>query len=299
MKTLPTGVRTPASLAVVLLLLAANASAHLHWTQVNSIDPDQFGLYHFDDATAAVGEVLDVPAGINASRGLTIGALTPPGAGMSISTNLPDTFFGPGSLRLDGTQRADSSFVIPSGAAGDTTVEFWLKWDAAPSASDVQIGLRSSAKLRIVRDTATPANDKFGLLATHGDYVSAPGFTDWTAVGTEEAPLDEWIHFAVTVHSTGFTYDSVAGHDRWNAGSTARFFLNGHEVGAAPHSVSVAGMQVHDDSKITVNNISGAVTIDEVAVWGIDMSVNGTATAPFANGRGSGISGVSDWALFR
>jgi len=298
MKSPLSGARAPIA-SLVLAFCVSAAHAHVDWTQVNQVDPGLFGLYHFDDSTAAVGDVLDVPFGINASRGLTVAALTPPGAGMSVSTELVEPFFGPGSLRLDGAQRADSAFVIPSGAAGDTTIEFWLKWDAAPSASEIQVGLRSSAKVRIVRDTANPANDRFGILATHGDYTSAPGFVDWPTVGTEEAPLDEWIHVAMTVHSTGFTYDSLAGHDRWNAGSTARLYLNGHAVGSAPHTVSVESMQVHDDSKLTVNNISGAVTIDEVAVWSSDLSNDGAVATPFADGRGSGVSAVADWAAFR
>ena len=118
-------------------------------------------------------------------------------------------------------------------------------------------------------------------------------------VGTEEAPLNEWIHFAVAIDSTGSTYDVPSGHYKYNAGTVARFYLNGHEVGSAPHTVSLAGsLDFHSESSLlTIRNISGAVTIDEVAIWGSDLSVAGTAANPFANGRGNNIAAVRGWDL--
>ncbi|MDX1973475.1 MAG: LamG-like jellyroll fold domain-containing protein, partial [Candidatus Sumerlaeia bacterium] len=182
----------------------------------------------------------------------------------------------------------------------DLTIEFWLRWDAAPSTSSVEIGLRSGAKLRITRDTVTPANDQFAIFATHGTFVSAPGFTNWDAVGTEEAPLAEWIHVAVAIDSTGSTFDVPTGHHKYNPGTVARFYLNGHAVGSAPHTVPLDGtLDFHSESSLlTIRNLSGSVTIDEVAIWSADLSVGGTVVSPFSNGRGVGVSSISDWSTF-
>lgn len=308
------------ALATLVLAVASAAHAHVHWTQVNQYDASAIAMYHLNDTVFTTGSPLAVEAGWASNRNLTIQA--PTGTGFSSAASGPDTFFGT-ALRLDGAQRADSvanfgyddpAYAGPdlngslpgdnSNGPGlvdkDLTIEFWMKWEAAPTASALEIGLRSGAKLQIVRDTATPANDRFAILATHGTFVSAPGFTNWDAVGAEEAPLDEWIHVAVAIDSTGSTFDVPSSHYRYNAGSVARFYLNGHAVGTAPHTVALDGvLDFHSESSVlTIRNVSGVATVDEVAIWAADLSQGGTVAGPFANGRGTGVTSVADWQMF-
>ena len=308
-----------AAIVGALALLAAPLAAHITWTQVNTNDYRALGMYHLNDTVFTTGSVLAVDTGWSTNRNLVIQA--PTGSGFSSAVSGPEAFFGT-ALRMNGAQRADSTFNFgyddpayvgpdtngalpgdntlgPDLVDKDQTIEFWLKWDDAPTSSSVEIGLRSGSKLRVTRDTLTPANDQFAIFATHGTFVSAPGFTNWFDVGDDEAPLNEWIHFAVAIDSTGSTYDVLSGHYRYNGGTVARFYLNGHEVGTAPHTVSLAGsLDFHSESSLlTVRNISGVVTIDEVAVWGVDLSDAGVAANPFANGRGNGNAAVRGWDL--
>lgn len=306
--------------ATTFLFIPTLSQAHVTWTQVNQLDPNAIAQYHLDDSVFATTSPLIVGSGFNNDRHLIIQAPTS-GPGFS-SVAGPESFFAT-ALRLDGTQRADSlanfgydnpSYVGPdlNGALPgdnnngpdlvdkDLTIEFWIKWDDAPTSSSVEVGFRSGSKLRISRDTVNPANDEFGILATHGTYVEAPGFTDWVTVGDEEAPLNEWIHFAVAIDSTGSTYNSLTGHYEYNAGTVARFYLNAHAVGVAPHTVPLDGLlDFHSESSLlTIRNVSGVASLDEVAIWRVDLSEAGTALSPFSNGRGLGVSAVSNWEAF-
>lgn len=310
------------SLMAAFMMICAMASAHVSWTQVNQSDENAIAVYHLDDTTFTTGSALAVAPDWSPTRSLTIQAVTAPAPGFSSSASVRDTFFGT-SLRMSGAQRADSTKNFgyddpayvgadlngslpgdnnngPDLVDKDVTIGFWMKWDDAPSSSSLEIGFRSGAKLRITRDTGTPSGDQFCVLATHGTLVTAPGFTNWAAIDPDEAPLNEWIHVAVAIDSTGSTYDSLSGHYRYNAGSVARFYLNGHPVGTAPHTVAIDGvLDFHSESSLlTIRNVSGSVTIDEVAIWGTDLSVGGTVGTPFANGIGSGSSAVADWMNF-
>lgn len=312
------------------MILAAHAAAHVTWTQTNLYHPDALAVWNLNDSSFNTGESLATVAGYPSVNGLEI--LTGTGT-MSSSTSTPEPFFGT-SLRIEGPLRADTfnenfgywdrdplqpqdnpqapapgnNNLGPDLVTGDLTIEFWLKWDPAPSASSVEVGFRRGSRLRITRDTATPANDQFAVVATHGTIVSAPGFTNWVDVGTEEAPLDEWIHFAISIDATGNYYDATPGitHHFYDTGSVARFYINGHAVGTAPHTVALNGnpsstnnLQIHGEySKLTINNISGNVTIDDVAVWAADLSEAGTIANPFANGRGNVASSVEMWHVF-
>lgn len=307
--------------AALLLAIGTSgiAGAHVSWSQTNGYMADGIAVYHLDETLLTTGATLAPAAGYLATRGLVIQA--PGGTGFSSSATSVSGVFGT-ALRMDGSQRADSTANVgyddPTYAGPDTngslpgdntlgpdlvdknlTIDFWLKWDPAPSASSIEIGLRSGSKLRITRDTTTPANDQFAIFATHSTFVTAPEFTNWVDVGIDEAPLDEWIHFAVTIESTGSTFDVPSGHHKYNAGTLARFYLNGHEVGSAPHTAPLAGtLDFHSESSLlTIRNISGAVTIGEVAIWSADRSNAGTATNPFANGRGSAAS-VENWMSY-
>lgn len=278
------------------MILAAQAAAHVHWTRVNDVDPLCAALYHFDTTDTAVNDVLPVASGLSADLGLVVG--TTSGAGASAVVDTPDSIFGPHALRLQSTQDLQSAGNIAD-TDGDLTIEFWFKWDPSVTAQTVTVGLQSTANLVIQRDTATPANDRFGIEFTHGDYVSAPGFVDWPTVGLEEASLGEWRHYAVTIHSTGMTFDAVSGHDKYNPGSTATIWLNGHATGSHPHTVGIEGMQAHDASRVRIRNTDGTVSIDEFAIWKHDWSENGTVANPFANGRGDGLpSSVGNWHVF-
>jgi hypothetical protein len=310
-----------------LAVLNSGAHAHVTWTQTNLYDPDALAVWSLNDTSFLTGDSLLPVSGYPNANALEI--LT--GAGtFSSSNSAPEPFFG-SSLRMDGVRRADSfnenfgywdrnhpdqsnpqtpapgnNNLGPDLITGDLTIEFWMKWDPAPSASSFEVGFRRGSKLRITRDTANPANDRFAIFATHGTFVSAPGFTNWADVGIDEAPLDEWIHVAVAIDSVGNYYDDTVTHHLYNTGSVARFFLNGHAVGNAPHTVQLNGnpdtmnnLQIHGEySKLTINNISGVVTLDDVAVWSRDLTEGGTVMNPFANGRGTVFSAVEGWSVF-
>ena len=271
---------------------APGAEAHVQWTQTNQPDPEMLVLYHFDEHVSTTGQTLAAADPLPENRRLTLEAP----AGLSART-VHDTageIFNPHALEFRGAQRLRSEATLGD-ISGDVTIEFWMRWDSAVTSQTLQAGLASGAKLYIARDTLVPANDRFGILGTHGSYVSAPGFVSWAAVGEDEAPFDEWLHFAVTIHSTGLYYNSGTGHDMYNPGSIARLWLNGHAVGAAPHTVNIESLQVHDASRIVLQSVNGGVKVDEFAVWKKDWSKNGTASNPFADGRGLGLINRLGW----
>lgn len=270
----------------ILLICPLVARAHVHWTRVNDVDVRCLGLYHFNDASADAGDTLAVASGLPADRGLVLGA--PAGLGAQLSSNIAAAIFAPTSLRLRSAQIADSTAVL-TGLTGDLTIECWFRWDPAVSYSEFHVGLRSGAKLLIARSLVNSASDRFGVLATHGDYQSAPGFTNWEDVGEEEAPLGEWLHAALTIRSTGLEYNGGLAHDVYKPGSTARFWLNGHHTGDIGAPLHIAGMRVHDDSRLRVRCTSGGIHLDEVTIWNVDWSNDATVSDPFGNGRGNGL----------
>lgn len=279
--------------AFALLAVPAVLSAHVVWTQGNQADPAILGLYHFEQSGAPSSGV-GIQNVFGASSPGELLVQSPVGTGFSFSSSTAGLPFGTQSLRANGVQRADSLGLFES--AADTTIETWLKWDPAPAASGIEIGFRSSAKLRIVRDPLNPTSDRFGISGTHGSFVAANGFTNWTDIGTEEAPFDEWIHVAVAIHPTGLQYNSLEAHDEYTPGSVARFYLNGHLFGTA---TDVAGLLVHDESKLTINVLSGAAQVDETTIWNADLTNDGAVTGPFANGRGTGLTAAGEtWQVY-
>jgi hypothetical protein len=271
------------AVSLVALAMPAPLMAHVQWTQGNQLDADLIALYHAESHSTAPGNVLAAVNGLPANRGLTVG--TTAGTGTSAVHDTPESFLGPHSIRMTSTQDLLSAATVPN-TDGDLTIEFWFKWDPTVISQRVTVGLASTAKIVIARDTANPANDRFGIEFTHGDYVSAPGFTNWEEVGEEEASMGEWRHYAVTIHSTGMTYDPVSGHDKYNSGTEAMLWLNGHATGSSPHKVSLEGMQVHDASRIRIRNTNGTIFIDEFTIWSKDWAQNGSVHNPFSNGRG-------------
>lgn len=288
--------RVPLLLCVILFLTHPLA-AHVIWSRVNDADPRCLALYHFDTHAGNPGSLLAVQSHLPVARGLTVG--TPTTVTMQSVHDTPSALFEPHALAIKSAQSAESTATLAN-LTGDLTIECWFKWDAPLTSQSVQLGLRSGAKLTLVRDTLNPANDRFGLTFTHGDYAGAPGFTNWPDVGEEEAALGEWRHVAVTVSSTGMHLDTASGHDVYNSGSVARFWLNGHAVGTAPHTVDLTGLRAHDASKIRILGLGGAIKIDEFTLWNYDWSQNGLAANPFADGRGAGlVNAASRWPLYQ
>ncbi len=271
------------AISAVALAMPAPLMAHVHWTKGNQLDSDLIALYHFDSHDTAPGDILAVVDGLPANRGLVVGATA--GTGTSAVHDTAESFLGPHSIRMTSTQDLLSAASVRD-TDGDLTIEFWFKWDPSVTSQKVTVGLASTAKVVIARDTINPANDRFGIEFTHGDYVSAPGFTNWEVVGDEEASLGEWRHYAVTIHSTGMTYDPVSNHDKYNPGTEAIIWLNGHATGSSPHKVSLEGMQAHDASRIRIRNTNGTIYIDEFTIWSKDWAQNGSLHNPFSNGRG-------------
>jgi len=280
--------------SLILLGAAALAPAHVEWTTANGNSPLLVGLYHCDDTVVGTGDVIAAITEQGEHRNIAIGA--PASTGLVASSDVTaDAPLGPGSLEFTSAQDCNTAFTFHD-LDGDLTIEGWFKWDVALVTSSIEFGLRSGAKISLIRDVATPANDRFQLSFTHGDTASAPGFTDWPAVGVEHGALGVWRHVAVTIHSTGMVFNSGLGHDVYLPGSTATFWLDGHEFGVGP--VDIAGKQVHDASRIRIRNLAGGVKIDEVAVWRHDWSENGTVAEPFENGRGSSPLSAQDWNLY-
>lgn len=271
--------------ALALVALAAPVRAHVDWTRVNDVDPDTLGIYHFSDEAADAGLVQPTHPCMDGCLGLVIGA--PGGDPMTLVHDTPKAIFDPHAARFASAQTLDSTCSVA--ADGDVTIEFWFKWDASRAASSFEVGLRSGAKIRVTRDEANPAGDQFGVQGTHGDYRSSPGFTNWAVVGDEEASFGEWRHIGLTIHSTGVSFDETLAHDVYNPGTVARLYYNGHATGDAPHTIDLGGFQVHADSRLRVNNLSGVAYVDEFTVWKRDWSDNGANLAPFADGRGSGV----------
>lgn len=284
-------------LPVALGLGGMDARAHVHWSRPNDADPDCLALYHLNDASAAPGSVLAAAPGQPAGHGLLVGP--PAGLPMTITADVAEPFLGPGALALGSAQTAESGDSL-AGLDGDLTIEFWFKWEPSMTSSSLQVGLGSGARLQVTRDVSNPAHDRFGVAATHGDFRPAPGFTNWADVGSEEAPLDRWIHAALTITSAGIHNDPALAHDVYSTGTVARFYLNGHATGAAPHTLDLTGLRVHDASRLQIRCLDGGgVLIDEVTVWKKDWSDGGTASHPFSDGRGAGTpAAVPLWRLY-
>lgn len=278
------------------ILIPVSAWAHVNWTRINDVDPDIVALYHMDGHDTAVGDELPVASPLPAGLNLVVGPTT--GSGAFAEHDTAGAIFGPHALGMSSTQNFESTAVV-LGASNDTTIEFWFKWDDTVTSQTLTAGYRRAAKIMIARDTLNPANDRFGIQFVHGDYVSAPGFTNWAEV-SGEADLGEWHHVAATIHSTGTNYDSGLGHDVYNSGSVARMYLNGHATGMAPHTIDITGKQLHDDSRIRIVNTNGTVYIDEFTIWAKDWSENGAEDHPFDDGRGSGNlnSSVKGWEAY-
>lgn len=287
--------------AAVLAALSTELSAHVEWTQVNQLDSSMVACYHFDGTPGVIavgGTVPNLP-GLNDGYNLVV-----TGAGHT-TTRVSDVqdaaIFGESVYLQTSTGNQDlvspASPVVPD-THKDLTIEFWFKWDDTVAQQTLTVGYQSGAKIRLKRDAANPANDDFGIEFVHGEYVKAPGFTTWddpmdpNTVGPEEGSVGQWRHYALTIHSAGAYYDPVAGHDRYNAGTTAMLYINGHAWGAAPHTIDLGNIQHHDSSRIRVrsNAGTGRVYLDELTFWAQDLSDNGAAHNPFANGRGNGMT---------
>jgi hypothetical protein len=270
----------------------AGAPPATPWTELNGVGPDTLGLYHFNSDNQIVFTVAN---GISPDNSLDVAA--PAGDDFVYETdNLPGLIFGPRAVHFRSAQAAESIGEVESDT--NATVEYWVRWDAALAApSEFQAGFRSAGKLLVERDPSNPANDRFGLNFVHGDFVPAPGFTDWAALGAE-APLGAWLHVAATIQSTGMEFDETLAHDVYLPGSTARFWINGQEISGTRQAVDLTGIQAHDHSKLRVQNIEGDIFVDEVTMWGRDWSEDGTVADAFLNGRTAGPTSVENWLSY-
>lgn len=295
--------------AVVLAALSTPVAAHVTWTQTNQIDSSMVACYKFNGTPG----VLPIGSSIPNLAGLPSGYdLIVTGAGHTTTrvTDVPQAdpvLFGEAVYLQTATGNHDlvsgSSFVVPD-THKDLTIEFWFKWDSTVAQQTLTVGYQSSAKIRLKRDAANSANDDFGIEFVHGDYVKAPGFTTWddpldpNTVGEEEGGVDEWRHYALTIHSTGAYYGPIAAHDRYNPGTTAILYINGHAWGTAPHKIDLSNRQHHDASRIRVRSSAGTgrVYLDELTFWSTDLSNDGAVHNPFGNGRGNGFAPPS-WTV--
>jgi hypothetical protein len=289
-----------AALCCLLIAQAVNyAWAHVDWTRANDIDPQCLALFHITSSSVTPGETIQTAAGLPTSQSLLIE--TPIGLPPTTVSGTPDPVLDPLAIRFRSQVRCQSTATLAN-LAGDMTLEMWFRWDPLLTSASLQFGFRSGARLLITRDTTSPSLDRFGISATHGDFVSAPGFTDWAVLGSEEAGLGDWIHAAVTIDSAGMHLDPSLAHDVYSTGTVARFWLNGHAAGSFPHTVDLTGSRVHDSSRLVLECLAGdGIEADEATIWTKDWSTAGTVSAPFSDGRGSGTvsSSVSDWELYR
>lgn len=269
-----------AVLSLTLLVSTTPAHAHVHWTRVNTVDSTTLFLSHGDNATTTL---LPAEPPLNADLGLTPTSAAAP---ITTSTDVAGSLFGPHSITLTQPQTLQSTASLTN-VSGDLTIEFWFKWLPTMTSSTLEVGLGSGARIRIARDTANPAQDRLGVAGTHGTYLSVPQFPNWNAIGEEEASLNEWRHMGLTIHSTGLVYDGAQGHDVYAPGSIGRIYLNGHLLGVHPaQTIDLAGLPVHDASRVVLRMQGAGMAIDELAIWSKDWSENGSNTNPFGNGRG-------------
>jgi hypothetical protein len=297
------------ALLTALIPVASMAPAHVNWTQANGPHPDLVAHYQFSEAGVLTVNQQSVAPGPGLSPNLALVPATPSPTTAPIaatSTDILSSVLGPRSLQFNSTQVLDTTPTLGnlSGTTGPLTIEGWFKWPTGFTSGTVTFGFRSGLRIQISRDTSNPANDRFGLAATHGSYVSAPGFTNWVDVGVNEAPIDEWLHVAATVTPLGTYFEPSTNHDHYTTGTVARLFLNGHLFGIQPNTTlnigGVAGLQWHDPTRVRVNAVlpvGGSILVDEVSIWKRDWSQNGTVLNAFNNGR-SQPAAVHDWAIY-
>ncbi|MCC6547811.1 hypothetical protein IT570_11655 [Candidatus Sumerlaeota bacterium] len=336
------------SATFVLAGTAAVSTAHVTWTRLNLPDPTNFAVYHLDDTGPFPDGATVASSQQNAIFDLIV---DPTFVGGGTVTSSSETFTVPAISNDSGTNAGSLIFsgtvntTIPSTAAGvltpnfnDNTVEFWFKWPVPfTTPQEVRVGGSAGAKIIIKRDPVTPANDRFGLLFSHGDTVPAPGWVNGTTTWNDfptEAPLGDWIHVAVATDSTGVETSSPAavalGHELYQSGSRAWIYVSGHKFGTTPDFIDLGnnldvdpvnyptgrGIRTHDAARFRIDNVTGTIQIDELTIWATDLSNQGTAigtavtpstpTPPYAagpffgfgNGKGNGVASVGDWSMY-
>lgn len=298
------------STAALVSLSSLPVGAHVNWTQDNGPHPDLVAHYQFSETGPLTTNTQAVQPSAGLSANLALVPANPSPASPLIaqtSTDILSSVLGPRSLELRSTQNLDSTATLGelSATSGPITMEGWIKWPSNFTSGTVTFGLRSGVRIQVTRDLSNPANDRFGLAATHGSYVSAPGFTNWAAVGSEEAPLNEWIHVAAALTPAGDYYEAATGHDHYTTGTVARMFLNGHIFGTEPNTTlsigGLAGLQWHDPTRVRVGGTlpsGSSILVDEVSIWNRDWTQNGTVLNAFNNGRQTGPAGVEDWTTY-
>ncbi len=273
-------------------------NCRMPWTRVNDSDPFALGVYHFEPPFHDPGQIIPTVQCLPVGRGLLIGS--PAGTDMVTSVDVPSGIFASHSMYFQSAQSSASVDTL-SGLAGDLSIEAWFKWDNSLTSASVEFGLQSGAKIALRRDTLNPVNDRFGVAGTHGDYRPAPGFTNWGAVSPSMAPLGQWLHVGLAIHSVGQHYEPLPiDHDVYSTGTLARLYLNGEPVGVTTTNLDLTALKVHDASKLRINNLIGKTYLDEVTMWNKDWSQNGAVAGPFDNGRGTGLcnSAGPEWIKY-
>ena len=320
-------------LALAVVSAASVANAHVDWTLLNRADPNSYAVFHLDESgSLADNSPLNVATGQFTGFNMLVDPTFVQAGTVTGSSDIFDTSMNPldpegpnlGSLIFSGTVTAvsPSASQIPAPNYQSNTVEFWFKWDVPfTTPQEVRVGARSAAKILIKRDPVTPTNDRFGLIFSHNDFVPAPGWvngvTTWNDFAAE-APLGDWIHVAVAVNSTGLETTSpnavTLAHELYDTGSKAWIYVGGHkwngsfidlgsnsDVVGDPGGTLPRGIRAHPNTRLTIDNITGAIKVDELAFWASDLTAGGTAVGTsatvFGDGKGSGVAAVKDWSL--
>jgi len=294
--------------ALIAGLSGNEAYSHHSYTRPNIADPARMlALYHFDNEPGNVGSYFSSP-GFSTARGLRVATPSAGGNSLTTGTDVSYPVLGPNSILFNDRQSvvSDEDFAE---TVGDCTIEFWIKWAPGMASSTLLVGANAGPKILITRDNTNSMNDRFGVQTAHGDFRSAPGFTDWTEWDSEPSTNGWWV-MAMAIHSTGTSVvvDPNTGHEDevYNPGSFAIFFVNDHPVGDYNAQseflgkVDIAGMTLHDRSNLYVRCEAGrGVMIDDFIFWKEDLTQGGTVLHElFDNGRGEPPARVEDWGNY-
>jgi len=296
------GINWKIALAILVIAMPEVAKGHIDWTRANDIDPDCIALYHIESNQVQQGMQVGVSAGLSAGRSLVI--LPPAGVAASVSADVAQSIFFPYSFRFNSIQELRSAELIGSGLNESITehlsIEARFKWHAGMTSSTLIFGLADGPKLQISYYPGKPDDDRFGIATASGDYRSAPQFINWIPLIEHDGGIGVWSHAGLCIHSTGVSYSTERQSLVYNAGSLARFYVNGHLVGDfSVSALDIAGMAIAETSAIIIQCAAGShVSFDEFTVWSRDWSDNGEEFSPFRDGRGSGISGVEEWMIY-
>lgn len=295
-------------IAAILCGCCVSIFGHHNYTVPNVADPQRMlALYHFDNEAGGIGTLFDSP-GFATPGGLRVATPSAGGTSLTTSTDVSYPVLGPNSITFNDRQSLITDVDFAE-TVEDCTIEFWIKWKPGMTSSTLLVGANAGPKVCITRDNSNSLNDGFGILTAHGDFRSAPGFTDWTEWDSEPTTNGWWV-MGMAIHSEGTTTmsDPNTGHEDevYLPGSFAIFFVNDHVVGDYNAQseflgkVDISGMKLHDRSNLYVRCDAGrGVMLDDFIFWKEDLTQGGTVLNElFDNGRGDAASGIADWVIY-